>query len=101
MTGKQGMAETEHWKTLKRQEQDTGTVSFLSISRKGQKCVEERICFSVFFAVVVFYSFKSHQFLDSKPSRIKNQNGFNSAGHLLSYRVSQQTDLPMNQLARN
>lgn len=99
--GKQGMAEIEQWKTLKRQKQDTGTVSFLSISMKGQKCVEEHICFSVFFAIVVFYSFKPHQFPDSKPSRIKNQNGLSGAGHLLSYRVSQQTDLPMKQLARN
>lgn len=52
--GKQGMAETEQGKTLKRQEQDTGTVSFLSTSRKGQKCVEERICFSVFLLLLFF-----------------------------------------------
>jgi len=53
------------------------------------------------FAVAVFYSSKSYQFPDSKPLRIKNQNGLNSASHVLSCRVSQETNLPMSQLARN
>lgn len=71
---------------MKRPGQDTATPCFtpsLPIASEGQKCVEEYLSFSMLLLVFVL-NLLSVFLSDSKPSRIKNQDGLSGAGNLPS-----------------